>query len=654
MSGPTLQRLFEPIDLGPIQVRNRIMLTTHGGAIPSGRYVRYLETRAAGGVGLVAVSGAQAGVAHVSSVASRFMPSYAGDFDATAPNPATQAGIAYFDGIVTPMLRERAEAVHRHGASCVGQVFHLGSYRDFDNFRPPVAPSAVVDEEDHHLPHALDEGEIEELVVAFGHAVRRVRDAGLDGAEIHCAHGFLINEFLSPATNRRSDRYGGSFENRLRFLNEVLDAAGREAPAFPIGIRINGDELIEGGLDPAAVAAIVRAISRRIVYVNVSGGNASGLKDGVKLAYASPWLAPMGYNVAAAAQILNAEQAEKVLEEGAADMVGMVRALIADPDLPLKASAGQLDRVRPCIGQNECHAFHGTRGHMVCAVNAAAGREEELAEEPTAAGARVVVVGGGPGGLEAARAAAARGARVVLLERESELGGQLRWVKQLPGLSHLADYVDFQARELDRLGVEVRLSTQATVDALDELAPDVTMVATGSVPRIPEVPGIGLPHVLTAVDVLAGTPVPGSRVLVCGGQDDHLPPLLVADLLAERGCQVDLIVETVMAGQSVERRTLNLMLRRLAEREVRIRPLLELAAVTPTAAVLRNHFTKREERVEPIDCVVLACGGLPVDDLLQKLRASRRRAYGIGDCQSPRRIIHAVLDGARSASTLRQ
>ena len=432
--------LFEPIELGPIRVRNRLMLTTHGGALPAGRYLRYLEARAAGGIGLVAVSGAQAGVAHITSVASRFIPSHAGDFDGTGPDPATQAGIAHFDGTVTPMLRERAEAVHRHGAACVGQIFHLGSYRDSDGFRPSIAPSVVVDEEDRHLPHALDESELERLVVAFGHAVRRVRDAGMDGAEIHCAHGFLLNEFLSPYSNRRQDRYGGSFENRLRLLREVLDSAEAQAPGFPIGIRINGDELVSGGLDPDGVAEIVGALASRLVYVNVSGGNASGLRDGLRLAYSSPWLVKAEHNVAAAARIkartslpvvvagrvLGAVQAERILERGEADLVGMVRPLIADPDLPRKSREGRLADIRPCLGQNECHGFHGTRGHLVCAVNAAAGREEEFDVEPGRPGRRAAASRGHAAG------AGARPGRPTALGRPAAGPRPRRGLRGLP------------------------------------------------------------------------------------------------------------------------------------------------------------------------------------------------------------------------------
>lgn len=602
------------------------------------------------------------GVATYSIARGRFLPEYRSDFDAILPNPASPAGIAFFDDAMLPLLRKRAEVVHRHGAACVGQLHNLGAARNTENFQPAVAPSAVVDDYEREVPHELEPDDIEQIVEAFAHGVRRLKEAGLDGAELHGAHGYLIHQFLSPFTNRRTDRYGGSLENRLRFVREIIDASRQlVGDSFPIGLRINGDEFLPGGLTADDVRDICVQLSSRLAFINVAGGSFTGLKDGLRLPYVAPWLIEPGPMLAAAAlikrsvgipvivagRINDPALAERILADGSADMVGMARAFIADPQFANKARAGE--PFRKCIANNECHV---PGRPLVCAINSAAGREDELRVEPALRIQRILVIGGGPAGMEAARIAAQRGHSVVLCEKELQLGGQLRVIAQDPARRSLGDYVEDVGRELARAGVEIRLATEASASLVASVQADVVIVATGSRPWIPPVAGASDARVVTALDVLRGTVNVGQHVLVVGELEDHLPPPTVAAFLAAQGKQVEVIAEPMVVGAGIEPSTLHLLTRRLLELGVVLSPLTALGRIDADSITVTNVFTGQERYVRGIDTVVLTCGSRANDDLARSLAGQPGERYLVGDCAAPRRLIHAVLSGARVAATL--
>ena len=385
------RRLFEPLTIGSLTLRNRIVNTMHGSGLGEARDLRYLQERARGGASLLGVHASGGVYGYTIGPGPR---TTSVDWDAKGISPLTAEGIAHYDDAVIPALRMRADVIHAEGAKCFAQVYHLGAARHGAHAGPVLAPSSVQDPYEALVPHALTEEEIEELIVCFAHAIRRTREAGLDAAEIHGAHGYLVNEFLSPYFNRRTDAWGGTRDNRARFVVRMIEAARAMVGAdFPIGIRIGVDgDGDRRGITIDELAAISGLLAPHVAYISVSGGNYAGFGDGLETAYVSPWYKDPAFNVAAAAavkrvvdvpvivtgRILDPSIAEGILADGAADMIGMVRALIADPDLPNKARAGRTTEIRMCIGMSECHHIGPHRVPITCAVNAAAIENETV------------------------------------------------------------------------------------------------------------------------------------------------------------------------------------------------------------------------------------------------------------------------------------
>jgi 2,4-dienoyl-CoA reductase-like NADH-dependent reductase (Old Yellow Enzyme family)/thioredoxin reductase len=664
-AGAVLERCLEPIDIGGLRFRNRLMMTTHGPRLPQSRYLPYLDARSRD----VALVGLHAGygMGAFPPGPGRFEPEDALGPDAVPPHPLTDEGRAWLERYV-PMLREQAEVIQGNGARCVGQLHHAGASDAADTVDFVVGPSGVRDEHRRRVPHALTASEIADVVEVFAEGAGRVRRAGLDAVEIHAAHGYLINQFLSPLTNRRTDRYGGSLDNRIRFLIEVLAAvrSGIDG-SMPVGVRIPGAEGPEGGLTTADVCEIAgRLENAGADYLSVSTGNYTGLRAGLGVAYVTPSYQEPGPAVADAAavrsrvrlpvvvagRITDAEMAERIVAEGAADIVGFTRALIADPGLIAKTRSGSAATIDSCIACNECHTGLPVR----CTVNPAAGHEKELAIHSAASARRVVVVGGGVAGMQCARVAAARGHQVTLVEREAVLGGVLG---VLGGDAHRPELQHFRRHledEVARAGVDVHLGVEVTPDLILDLSPDDVVVAAGADEMVPDLPGAKLSHVVTALAVLRGEARLTGHVAVIGGLEDHLPPLVVSDVVAGAGHPVTLLTEQVSEGEAVEAATRYALLRRLRTKGVETRRLSALAAVRPGSLVVRDTLTNAEDTLDGIDTVVLACGRRPRSALADQLQACHRPApfavHLVGDCLAPRRFLHAMMDATRQAVAL--
>jgi NADPH-dependent 2,4-dienoyl-CoA reductase/sulfur reductase-like enzyme len=395
--------------------------------------------------------------------------------------------------------------------------------------------------------------------------------------------------------------------------------------------------------------------------VSVSGGNYAGFGDGMELAYVSPWYTEPGFNVDAAGavkasvdvpvivtgRIADVAHAESILADGAADLIGMVRALIADPELPNKAREGRVEEIRMCLGMSECHAIGPHRLPMTCAVNAAAGREAEFDITPAEAPKTVVVVGAGPAGMEAARVSALRGHHVYLADSSRSIGGTPAVLAVDPNRRNLRDHAAYFETQLARLGVELMLGNRVTAEELIEFGPDAVIVATGGQPLVPDVPGIDGPNVVHALDVLRGATT-SSRVIVVGGFDKHLGPPTIAEFLADQGKDVELFSEQFDFAQGVEDGTRFLLLQRLRAKDVRVSLLCKLKSVEEHAVTVTDLFTREDRRIEPAS-LVLACGMVPDDGLARLLEPHIPEVHVVGDALAPRRIMHATLEGARAA-----
>lgn len=652
-------RLFSPVEVGRRIAKNRIVSTAHAtgyGAdgLIGEREVAYQERKAAGGAGIVMTFGS-AGVSPTS------LSSY--------------GSISLWAEENEPALRELAERVHRHGALLISQATHMGR-RGTSALEGGalLAPSPFPEPVHREIPHEMSRAEIAAVVRAFAACARRLEDCGWDGVEITSFGGHLIEQFFSPATNRRTDGYGGRLENRVRFAREVIDAVAEStSSSFVVGFRMTGDPLTDAiGLGPDDMLAIARLLdgAGRIDLFDVSGGTGATLASqaatvppvyfgrGCYDDLARRFRENLSVPVLVAGRILEPSQAEEVIASGAADLVAMTRAIIADPDLPARAEAGEAGRIRPCISINEECIGRLYQGLPVrCAVNPAAGREwrgdgrAAPGDRPPAGGRRlVVVVGGGPAGLEAARAAAGRGHLVTLIEREEELGGQLNVAALAPERPEFDRYVRWLTDVVERLEVGVELGREATVDGLRELEPDAVIVATGSSSAIPEgAASSGVPCA-TDVDVLLGqADVPaGASVLVYDVEGRARGGSVALRLAGDGARRVELATDLGSVCEELDPTQKPSMYRLLAEREVICSPNQRLGRAGD-AMLLVDTWSGRSRAVEGVDLVVFVGYRVAEAALGAELASVGTLPVTlVGDALAPRRLYDAVSEGARA------
>jgi len=664
-----LDVLWEPLEIGAVTTRNRLFVSAHqtgyageAGGMVSDRYLAYLRERVQGGVGLV-----------MTEVAPVFP---------TGPRRLS----AFLDAIV-PSWRKLADGVHAHGGIVFAQLWHPGAHEmgnaDIDDWHATVAPSELQSVFTGKVSRALSEDEIFALVEAYGRAAGRARAGGIDGVEIHGGHGYLPCQFLSPMSNHRTDRYGGSLENRCRFLVEIAESVRRHCGGdFTLGTRLSFDEYVgEAGLTPEESTAVVAHLAETGLFdfYDVSGGNyhsmdrmiptrLSGLDGHMAINARMAKGAAAGAPVLVASAVRTVQRAAEIVAAGEADLVAMTRAHIADPHLVNKARAGRSAEIRRCVGANQsCLRRLYQHGNISCTVNPAAGREWKWgagALRPADRPRHVLVVGGGPAGMKTAEAAAERGHRVTLVEREERLGGALLAAGRLPGRGTWLELADDLTRSLERLGVGVRLGTEATPELVEVLGADRVVLATGSrfhadgfsaaTPGRAAIPGAELPHVLDPAEAIAAlsSRVDG-RVLVFDDAGDHVAGGL-ALLLAGAGHEVELATRHLFLGAGSglhQSHDLPWLLRELAAAGVTVVTQSSLTEIRAGEATLTDVWT-RAERTTAAATVVLNTARAADASLLGGLAERGIGAQRVGDCLAPREVDDAIYEGMACGQAL--
>ena len=628
-----LKHLFAPIQIGSMQSKNRLLMSAMSinfGVDENGfvtdQLTAYLAERAKGGAGMILVGG---GGVHPTGLELPGLP-------------------ALWEDACIPAMKKMVDAVKSHD-TCFGmQLMHGGrqSYHDRKVAPSPIPAPAVV----KGIPRELNEADIAELVASFGDAARRCRDAGFDFVEVHAAHGYLINQFLAPNSNRRTDRYGGSFENRIRFFLELLaDIKAKAGADFPVGLRINGEDYIDGGWTLADALRLAPILEEKGAdYLHVSAGVYGStqltipsmyVEHGCFVHLAEAVKQVVTIPVVGVGRVKSPELADRILKEGRADVVAMGRALIADPYLPEKARGGEVNAIRPCIGccLGCIHAVLALEPGG-CVVNPDVGREYLLEQdEPAASPKTVLVVGAGPAGLAAARMAALRGHRVTLAEEKGRVGGLLRLAALPPGRGEIMDIVDFLTREVERLGVALRLNTPLSAELLDELRPEAVVLASGSLPDMPIIKGLFKTRMdlCTVTEVLEGK-ITGDRVIVLGGGQAGL---VTADFLAEKGREVAVLNRKRHFAEEMSSNDRFYLRERLKRESVHLFKQVAVKTFTDDGAVFTT--SGNPATLEGFDTVVVAEAMTPVRDAKQLLDRRGLEVHVIGDAKTPRNLMLA-------------
>ena len=629
---PALTRLFEPVRIGSMEIRNRIVMPPMGtcycdeDGYVTERMKSYYASRSEGGCGLVIVE--------YTCIDSPEGENLAFTLRADADK-------------FLPGLTELAAAIKKHGGRAAIQLHHVGREGKSKVTRMQPVSASPIRAPGHETPRELTVPEIKRIVARFAEGADRVKRAGFDGTEVHAASGYLIANFLSGASNKRTDEYGGSVENRARILVEILQAIRqRVGKSYPVWCRINGFEWGEkDGITMEEAAMIARMAEQ-------AGADAIHVRDFAAASHMMLTITPPPGNLIPQAAVVKAavkvpviasgridpELGEKTLQEGKADLIAMGRWQIADPEIASKAQQGRLDEIRYCIACMRCGETVGEFNiPMVCSVNATLSKEWRRKIAPAKEKKKVVVVGGGPGGLEAARVAALRGHRVVLYERGSRLGGQLLAASVAPEKRDLQPLISYFEVQIKKLGVTVKLNTEATADLVKGEKPDVVVLATGVKPVVPPITGIEGKNVVNAAEVLTGKAQTAKQVVVLGG---GMVGCEVAEVLADQGREVTIVEVLGRIGGEImtlfRRPTLN----RLVEKKVTMMPGAKCLEVTGQGV---RVVAAECEQVVKCGTVVLATGARANKDLLQSVNGAT--VHLVGDRVQPRKILEAIEDG---------
>ena len=638
--------LLSPLQVGPKTIRNRVLVTAHvpglaEDGIPGKAYAAYQQAKAAGGAGLQ-ITGATP--VHQSS-------------------GRNGKAITNIDDRVIEGYRLVSDAVHQEGGIILAQLAHYGpTLGDGIPGTPAWGVSDQAAELYRSQPHVMTITDIQDLISSFSAAAGRVKAGGMDGVEILSAFGLLLATFLSPLTNTRNDNYGGSLENRLRLPLEVAEAVrGSVGPDLIVGMRIPGDELVEGGLNIAQMRDIAPRLagSGYLDYLNVIAG--SNMDRIGRVAHWPPTPAPHGLFVDLAAEIrkvvdvpvfttgriTNAKMAEEIISQGKADMVGMTRAQIADPDLVQKLKDGRVKDIRPCVGANVCIMRALGPGPIRCLHNPEAAREYELgplvvSKEPK----RVVVIGAGPGGLEAARVAAECGHQVEIYEAENYIGGQFLLRASIPTWTEFDGVIEWRRRQLTQLQVPIHLGQRINESNLSSLDADVIILATGAIPKDS-----------FDLDYDGSIPITSPHKLIKDGAGDALSAVIwdraggivatgAMDAALSMGLSLDIVTPQFMVAEDTDVVQRIPLYERLLSGAARFHPNSDIINIKDGVTTFRNVYSYKEQALSRVDLIIAWNGRSAQDSLYDLAIRLGIKTYAIGDAMSPRTAEYAIAEGA--------
>ncbi len=645
------KRLFEPLYLDQLKLPNRVgmpPITTNYAqdGFVSDRMIDFYASVARGGAGLIIVE----------------------DCIIDSTNGRHTCNDTFIcDDKYIPGLRRLAQTIKDKGAVAAVQLSHagrgVGRLRDGQTLLAegavPVAPSPFAPRATGYiLPKELTVEEIQEIINRFATAALRAQEAGFELISFHCTHGYLIEQFLSPISNRRSDGYGGDPERRFRFISEIIHRAREKVGNdFPIMCRISGAELTEGGLtvedcqqnakrlETAGVNCISVSVTGRIISGSgvIASSAAMRSQHGTIVHLAASIKRAVSIPVMTADRIITPDLAEKILEEGKADIIGIGRGLVADPEWPFKAREGRLEDIRYCISCESCLPMGAPKElPLACAINPVAGREEEFKITRASEAKKVLIAGGGPAGLEAGRVAALRGHLVYLYEKD-KVGGQINLASRLPGKNEMELFINFEREQLSKLGVKIK-NRELTSEIVLEEKPDVLIVATGASPVLPQIPGITNNNVISYWQVLGGAAV-NDKVVVIGGSQLGAE---TAEYLASKGCEVTIVEESDRVAWDIAHLPLTYgsLLASLEQLEVKVLSGATVKRIEETGVVVKQ--TNRVMTV-PADMVVVAKRPKSNRALADQLDRLDIPFYLVGDCAGVGRLSKAVKEGFRVA-----
>jgi len=635
-------------------LKNRIFSTGHMAVMlndgcPTDSMVAYHEAKAKGGAALTIIE------------AARVHPS--GD----SGRPAIRA----YDPSCIAGYKKLTTACHGYDCLVFGQLTHPGrEMANMEDGTSPVAyaPSAIPNERFHVMPRELSEPIIHEIVMGFRVSAQNLKAAKLDGIEIVASHGYLLGQFLNKNVNKRKDKYGGNFENRYRILDEIIDAVKLGSSSdMLIGVRLSGDEKEFRGIELQETIKIVEKLNKneKIDYINITAGTSAGLtgsthivpsmrfEPGYTLPLAKAIKGATNKPIFVAGRINTPHIAEEALISEAADMCGMTRAIISDPQMPQKAESGRFDEIIACVGCNQACIGHMLNGQPIsCIQRPETGRELTFSHlSPASEKKKILVIGGGPAGMKATAVAASRGHSVKLIEATSKLGGQVNLAERLPGRSEFGGITTNLANKLQRQNVEITLNTEVSADFVMQEAPEVVILATGGKSFEPLIDGRENAHVVTAWQILEGKANVGSRVAIADWRCDWVG-LGLAELLARQGCHVRLACNGMVPGQTVNQYVRDNWLGKLHKLNVQTFTHLRLHGIDSEDAYFQHTLSGEPVILNDVDTLVTAFGAGSVNTLEKELKNNfNSNLHVIGDALSPRTVEEAILDGLK-ASTL--